>query len=60
LADRLIREETIEGPEFEALFSDLPAPPRPTKPAPKPEPLTRPRDEPESPRLAPMPAPSPA
>ncbi|MBM3130424.1 MAG: ATP-dependent zinc metalloprotease FtsH [Chloroflexi bacterium] len=60
LADRLIREETIEGPEFEAMFSDLPAPPRPTKPAPKPEPQTRPRDEPESPRLAPMPAPSPA
>jgi cell division protease FtsH len=60
LADQLIRDETIEGPEFEALFSDVPAPQRPTKPAPKPEPATRTRAEPDAPRLAPMPAPSPA
>jgi cell division protease FtsH len=60
LAERLIREETIEGAEFEAMFSDVPAPQRPTKPAPKPEQPARSREEPEAPRLAPMPAPSPA
>ena len=60
LADRLIHEETIEGTEFEAMFSDVPAPKRPTKPAPKPEQPARSREEPEPPRLAPMPAPSPA
>jgi len=60
LADRLIHEETIEGTEFEALFSDVPAPERPTKPAPKPEPVTRSREEPDAPRLAPIPHPSPA
>ena len=60
LANRLIHEETIEGPEFEAMFSDVPAPERPTKPAPKPEQPARSREEPEAPRLAPMPAPSPA
>ncbi|MCX7840903.1 MAG: cell division protein FtsH, partial [Anaerolineae bacterium] len=61
LAERLIQEETIEGPEFEALFADVPAPPRPTKPpATKPETQTRSREEPEAPRLAPLPTPSPA
>jgi cell division protease FtsH len=60
LAQRLIQEETIEGPEFEALFADVPAPPRPTtKPAPKTEPQTRGREESDTPRLAPLPAPSP-
>lgn len=59
LAQRLIQEETIEGPEFEALFADVPAPPRPTKPpAPKPETSTRSREEPEAPRLAPLPSPA--
>ncbi len=60
LAARLIRDETIEGAEFEAMFSDVPAPQRPTKPLPKPEQPSRGRDEPDAPRLAPMPAPSPA
>ena len=60
LAELLIRDETIEGPEFEAMFSDVPAPQRPTKPAPKPEQPARSREEPDAPRLAPMPAPSPA
>lgn len=60
LADWLIREETIDGTEFETFFSDVPAPQRPTKPAPKPEPVTRNREEPELPRLAPIPRPSPA
>ncbi|MCI0478013.1 MAG: AAA family ATPase, partial [Anaerolineales bacterium] len=60
LADQLIRDETIEGAEFEAMFSDGTAPPRPVKPAPKPEQPARTRDEPDAPRLAPMPAPSPA
>lgn len=60
LAERLIQEETIEGPEFEALFADVPAPSRPTKPTPKPETQTRGREEPDAPRLAPLPTPSPA
>ena len=60
LADQLIRDETIEGAEFEAMFSDVPAPPRPTKPTLKPEQPVRAREEPDAPRLAPMPAPSPA
>jgi cell division protease FtsH len=60
LAELLIRDETIEGPEFEAMFSDVPVPQRPTKPAPKPEQPARVREEPDAPRLAPMPAPSPA
>ncbi|MEW5719076.1 MAG: ATP-dependent zinc metalloprotease FtsH [Chloroflexota bacterium] len=59
LATRLIHDETIEGAEFEAMFSDVPAPERPTKPLPKPEQPARGRDEPDAPRLAPMPAPSP-
>lgn len=59
LAQRLIQEETIEGPEFEALFADVPAPPRPTKPpATKPETSARSREEPEAPRLAPLPSPA--
>jgi cell division protease FtsH len=60
LAELLIRDETIEGAEFEAMFFDVPAPQRPTKPAPKPEQPARSREEPDAPRLAPMPAPSPA
>jgi cell division protease FtsH len=60
LANRLIQDETIEGTEFEAMFSDVPAPVRPTKPLPKSEQPARGRDEPDTPRLAPMPAPSPA
>ena len=60
LANRLIHDESIEGAEFEALFSDVPAPERPTKPLPKAEQPARGRDEPDAPRLAPMPAPSPA
>lgn len=59
VAQRLIQEETIEGPEFEALFADVPAPPRPTKPpATKPETSARSREEPEAPRLAPLPSPA--
>jgi cell division protease FtsH len=60
LANHLIREETIEGTEFEALFSDIPAAARPAKPPSTSEKPIPSRDDAEAPRLAPIPAPSPA
>jgi cell division protease FtsH len=60
IAERLIREETIESAEFESMFTDVPAPVRTVKPPTVNEQPAASRDDPESPRLAPMPSPSPA
>jgi cell division protease FtsH len=60
IAERLIREETIESAEFESMFTDVPAPVRAVKPPTVNEQPAASRDDPEAPRLAPMPSPSPA
>ena len=59
IAHHLIQHETIEGTEFEALFSDVPSV-HPPKPAPASEQPASLRGDADAPILAPMPAPSPA